>query len=188
MPAAVTACSRALGRQLMQAGLHLHPLLDDCIEDGRKPEQQLQLLRQGAAGAKTLDGVTQRLSRHARHHHEGPAKDGRVALGHHHARCRKTHVGKCILHDGFELDPRGIGVCVAEPQDQGPCQGGRNVIQREAEDRGVKAALNADGPGGICSVRTAEGARQMMQQPPGYLCIVRRGHSALLDRSSLRER
>src|SRR5262249_19359823 len=48
----------------------------------------------------------------------------------------------------------------------------RNTIEREAKDRGVKAALNARRPGQVSRVRAIEGARQMMQQPPGYFRIV----------------
>jgi len=46
---------QGFGRQLMQADLHVYPLVDYPGEDGRKVEQQLQLPDKGGAGAQTLD-------------------------------------------------------------------------------------------------------------------------------------
>jgi hypothetical protein len=56
LPGLLEELQQAFGRQLMQADLHLHPLLDDCSENGRKPEQQLQPPGKGFAGAETSIG------------------------------------------------------------------------------------------------------------------------------------
>jgi hypothetical protein len=100
----------------------------------------------------------------------------RVGFGRHHPRRGEVHAGKRILDDRFQLHPRQIGVGLTEPQDQRPLQQGRNTVEREAEDRCVKAALNARRPDDIDRVLTAEGARQVMQQPRRYFCIVALGH------------
>src|SRR6266478_9196687 len=54
---------QGFGRQLMQADLHIYPLVDYPGEDGRKVEQQLQLSDKGSAGAQTLDIMGQGLPR-----------------------------------------------------------------------------------------------------------------------------
>ncbi len=56
----------------------------------------------------------------------------------------------------------------------------RHTIEREAEDRGVKAALDARRRDEIRRAGAIESARQMMQQPPGYVCIVDLMHRLLV--------
>ena len=80
------------------------------------------------------------------------------------------------MDDGFQLHPPRIGIGMAEAQDQRPGQNRRNAIERETEDRGVKAALNARGGCDIHRVRAFEGARQMLQQPLRHFCVIEPMH------------
>ena len=120
--------------------------------------------------------MRQGLSGQPRHDHEGSAEDIRIAFRHHHAGCRKAHVGERILDDGFQLHPPGIGIGVTEAQDQRPSQVRWNTIEREAKDRRVKAALNARRPGDIPGVRALEHARQMIQQPLSHFGVMEPMH------------
>lgn len=116
---------QSVGAQLMQADLHLNPLLDDAAKDGGKAEQQAHPLRERAAGAKALGLVRERPSRHTPHDHEGSAEDIRIKLACQHFRRGIAHPGERILGDTVSSLTR----CGSAPgrlsrRINGPCHGG----------------------------------------------------------------